>query len=63
MLRVTLTLTDWLAHPDIYLSQCRKLAQQQVKDNRPGLGVPGVLVRAPEAAWFVSHASPCGGTS
>lgn len=63
VLRVNLTLTDWLAHPGIGLSRCRMLAQQQVKDNRLGLGFPEVLVRVSEAAWFVSTVSPCGGTS
>lgn len=52
MLRVNLTLTDGLAHPGICLSWCRMLAQQRVKDNRPGLGFPEVLVRVSEAVCF-----------
>lgn len=37
------------------------MAQQRVKDNRPGLGFPEVLVRVSEAVCFVSSVSPCGG--
>lgn len=37
------------------------LAQQWVKDNRPGLGFPEVLVRVSEAVCLVSSVSPCGG--